>query len=72
MLLVFSFFFPFSFFLFFFFFFLNFFLHFISFWPLSGWSRSVPGIKKMPTEVAVSHPGARPIRNPNKKEENKK
>lgn len=36
-----------------------------------GWSRWVPGIKKMPTEVAVSHPGAQPTPNTPKKEKRK-
>lgn len=36
-----------------------------------GWSRWVPGIKKMPTEVAVSRPGARPTLNTPKKEKRK-
>lgn len=36
-----------------------------------GWSRWVPGIKKMPTEVAVSHPGAQPTLNTPKKEKRK-
>ena len=37
----------------------------------SGWSRWVPGIKKMPTEVAVSRPGARPTVNTPQKGEKK-
>lgn len=48
-----------------------FFFHFILFYLLSGWSRWVPGIKKMPTEVAVSRPGARPTLNTPKKEKRK-
>lgn len=41
------------------------------FQPFSGWSRWVPGIKKMPTEVAVSRPGARPTLNTPKRRKHK-